>query len=601
MERPEEEHRVLTMTNRHLLTALGTITACFLVFVMTAAEPAQPIPAASAPLAIRGGTLIDPRNGNLLPNTTIVTVGERIVSVGGPSTAIPEGARVIDATGKFVMPGLWDSHAHTRDLDGTLYINHGVTSTMDMGNILDWIMVMSEAREKAKSFGPRIFPQGMVIAGRLGPHEWNVEDTDQARWAARTNIEAGSTFLKVYQEATPDIVKAVAEEGAKVGLNLHGHIRKSDAREAILAGIAALAHGSGIAAATSPPDVAARIKSGEMSREIGSSAVSANYLQDTSTFDSLVKLMVDHHTLMEPNIVYLFKGVYDQFDRYQLENHRLSVNANATWIPEMFTRMWATDYAFRTEYPAPPPLMKKLKQGYANHRLFVKKFAAAGGHFLVGTDAWYQMVPGLSVWQEMELMVDAGVSPLSTLQGATINPAAFVHKDKDLGTVEVGKLADIIILNKNPLIDISNIRSLATVIQHGKVQELGYRTDYRNPIPRPYQVVNGELPRPYITSVEPSGIARDTPGAVLTIKGRDFNKEHRVLWDDVDLRVLSATPTEVTVSVPAELLRTVGTRKIQMITGGRVHQPSKNFAEVMVTFGRTFKQRWNGQNLSIVF
>jgi imidazolonepropionase-like amidohydrolase len=589
------------MPTRHLSTVLWTAAGVTMVFALVAAAPQRPPqPGGPAALAIRGGTLIDPRTGNLTPDATIVIRGERIAAVGGASTAVPQDAQVIDASGKFVMPGLWDAHAHTRDLDGILYINHGVTSTMDMGNILDWIMVMKEAREKELSFGPRIFPQGMVIAGKLGPHEWDVDNVEQAHWAAKTNIDAGSTFLKVYQEATPDIIKAVADDGARVGLNLHGHIRRSDAREAILAGIAALAHGSGIAAATSPPEAAARIKSGAISREIGSTAVSANYLQDTSKFDDLVALMIEHRTLMEPNIVYLFKGVYDQWDRFQLENHRLASNPKATWIPEMFNRMWATDFAFR-EYPAPPELMEKLKKGYVNHRLFVKKFAAAGGRFLVGTDAWYQMVPGLSVWQEMELMVDAGVSPLATLQGATINPATFVHQDKNLGTIETGKLADVIVLAKNPLTDIKNVRTLEAVIQHGKVQELGYRSDYRNPIPRPYQIINGELPRPYITSVQPSGVPMDTENLVLTIKGRDFNKANRVLWEDADLRVLSFTPTELTVAVPSDLVRTPGTRKIHMITGGRAHQASKNFAEVMVTYGRAFKQRWNGLTMSTEF
>jgi imidazolonepropionase-like amidohydrolase len=559
-------------------------------------------PAAPSALVLRGGTVVDPRSGRLQPDSIVVMQGERITAVGAASSVpVPAGAQVIDATGKFILPGLWDSHAHTRDLDGILYLNHGVTSTMDMGNILDWILVMQETRAKGRSFGPRIFPDGMVIAGRLGPHEWNVEDVEQARWAAHTNIESGVSFLKVYQEATPELLAAVADEAHKAGLNLHGHIRKSDAREAILAGIDALAHGSGIAAATSPPAAVARIKSGEMSREIGSSAVAANYLQDPAMFDSLIALMVEHHTLLEPNIVYLFKGVYPQWDRYQLENHRLASSEHAPWIPEMFRRMWASDFAFRTPFPPPPELLEKLQKGYANHRLFAKKFAAAGGNFLVGTDAWYQMVPGLSVWQEMELMVDAGIPPLKVLQAATINPAAFVHQDQDLGTVEAGKLADVIVLGKNPLQDIANIRSLQMVIQHGRVQELGYRNEYRNPIPRPYQIVNGELPRPHVGSVEPSAVPMNTDNLVLTIKGKNFNAANRVLWDDVDLRVLSLTPTEITVAVPIDVVREPGTRRIHMITGGRVQQESENFADVLVTFGRTFKQRWNGQTRGIGF
>jgi hypothetical protein len=187
------------------------------------------------------------------------------------------------------------------------------------------------------------------------------------------------------------------------------------------------------------------------------------------------------------------------------------------------------------------------------------------------------------------------------LQAATINPAEFVRQDKNLGTIEAGKIADIIVLGANPLADIRNIRSVEQVIQHGTVQELGYHTDYRVMIPRPWQRVNSTLPEPYLSSVKPAGVPIGTKNLVLTIKGRNFDKENKVLWGDTVLRVLKLSPTEVTVAVPDDLLRAPGTYKVHMITGGRVHSPSLNFQEVMVTFGRTFPQRWNGQTMNDEF
>lgn len=169
-------------------------------------------------LAVVGGTIVDVRTGKLIPNSVILIQEDRITQVGTVGNlAVPPDARTIKADGKFVMPGLWDSHQHTRDFDGLLDINHGVTSVMDMGNVLDWIVTMADVRAKGLSYGPRIFPDGMVIGGRLGPHEWNVKTPEQARWAAQTNIEAGVAFLKVYQEATPEIVKVAAEEAHKAG------------------------------------------------------------------------------------------------------------------------------------------------------------------------------------------------------------------------------------------------------------------------------------------------------------------------------------------------------------------------------------------------
>jgi imidazolonepropionase-like amidohydrolase len=553
----------------------------------------------SESLVIKGGTIIDVRNGTLHPDSVVVIQGNHITQVGKlGDVTIPEGAKVIHAEGKYIMPGLWDSHAHTRDFDGIFEINHGVTSTMDMGNVLDWIIVMKQLREKGVTFGPRIFPDGMVIGGHLGPHEWAASNPEQARWAAQQNIAAGVSFLKVYQEATPDMVRAVAEEAHKAGLNLTGHLRRTDAREAVLAGINALAHGSGIAAATSPPDVAKRIKDGELGHELGYNAVVANYLQDRSMFPSLVKLMVAHNIRLETNFVVMFKGVYPESKRFVAEAVNLAMQPNVH-VPPTFYRAWASHFPFRT--PASPELMKKEREGYANAQLFAREYAAAGGKFFAGTDAWYLMAPGLALWQELQLMSDAGIPNLDILQACTINPAEFVHQDKNLGTVEAGKLADIIILGRNPLENVRNIRSLETVIQHGKIQRLGYWPEYRNPVPRPYQMVPGQFPRPYISSIQPSVVPMGTKNLVLTIKGTHFDAENRVLWEDADLHVLKATPTEEQVEVPPELLCRIGTYKVHMITGGREPKPSWNYDEVIVSLGVKFNQRWDGQTMSIEF
>ena len=571
---------------------LGTVTG-FVLFATWAGGAGTAAVQDTSVLVVRGGSVIDPRTGTVTANSTVVIRGERIESVG-PGGTVPEGAQVVDATGKFVLPGLWDTHAHTRDFDGALNINHGVTSTMDMGNILDWILALAEAREKGMAVGPRIFPQGMSIGGILGQHQWAVRNAEEARWAARQNIEAGVSFLKVYHGASVEMIEAVSEEAQKAGLNLDSHLRLVDAREAILAGVNALAHGGGIAAATSPPEAAARVKSGELGRELGTTAQTANHLQDPAMFDDLIKLMLEHNVRLEPNIVQLYRGIYDEWDRFQLESHRLVSDPNLDYIPEMFIRMWASDFNFGP-YPPQPDLYQKLRKGLENHKLFTKKFADAGGKLLVGTDNYYHCVAGIAVWQEMELIASAGVKPSAILQGATINAAEYVHQDKNLGTVEAGKLADLIIVGKNPLENISNIRTLETVIQHGKVQELGYRPDYRSPIPRPYQRVNNALPRPYISSIEPAAVPIGTESLVLTITGRDFDGENRVLWEGKNLRVLEVTPTVVKVVVPRDLLAAPGTYKINMITGGRVEAESLNFGEVMVTFGRTFTVRWNGQ------
>lgn len=582
-------------------------TALAIGFVVPVVLFGAQAPQPDRSLVIEGGTLIDLRQGRLAPNTVILVQGDRIAQVGAAGqVARPAGAQVVNAQGKFVMPGLWDSHAHTRDYDAALNITHGVTSTMDMGNIQDWIIALGEGRNKGLIFGPRIFPQTMSLGGELGFHQWNLQTVGDARWAARTNIEAGAAFLKVYQQATPEMIKAVVEEADKAGLNVTGHFQKADAREAILAGIDALAHGSGIGAATAiNAEAAAKIKErGPEIRRLGFGGPLANYLQDTAKFDELIELMIDRNVRLEPNIVTMFKGIYPQSDRFMKENLQLGLQADELRIPPSYVRNWSVEGTFQR--PTPPDLWDKLKKGLANHQLFARKFAAAGGKLLVGTDAYIYMPSGLAMWHEMELLADAGVPAAAILKGATINAAEFVHQEKNLGAIEPGRQADILVLGRNPLADINNIRSIETVIAHGGIQKLGYeRRPAEKTIPRPYftNTPGSPLPRPYLTSITPIGVPVNSGPATLTIKGRDFNRDNRVLWDGVDLEVTKFSPTEVQVVVPAALLRDVGKHKVNMITGGFgiqegpdfYYEESFNYQDVLVTFGKTINQRWNGQ------
>jgi hypothetical protein len=570
------------------------------ILALGVAASAQAPPQTAPSTVVQGGTVIDVRTGALMPNTTIVIQGDRISRVG-PAAEVqaPAGATVINAAGKFVIPGLWDTHTHTRDYDGDLNINHGVTSTMDMGNLLDWIAAVQEAREKQLWVGPRIFYQGMSIGGSLGPHQWNSKTPEQAAAAARANIAAGSSFLKMYANATPDMIKAVTDIAHGQGINVSAHLGRTDAREAVLAGIDALAHGRGIPTATAPPEIAAKLKaprgSGEGEHEVESEGPLPWAYADPARFDEFITLMLQRDVRLEPNFVQEYHGAYPQWDQYQLEMHRLTAIPELHYLREKFdvyVRMWDTDFPY--PWPPSPRIKDLLNKALANHQLFTRKFSEAGGKLFVGTDNYYHAMAGLAVWHEMELIAAAGVAPLKILQAATINPAEYVHQDKNLGTIEAGKLADLLVLGRNPLQDIKNIRSLETVVQHGKVQALGYKSEYRMTIPRPYLPLNSQLPQPHLTSVSPVGVPMGSKNVVLTIKGRNFNRENRVMWDDLVLPVVSFSPTELTVAVPDDALNRLGTWKVHMITGGRVQRESDNFQEVMVTGGKRLDIRYNG-------
>ena len=590
-------------------TRKGLLTGLALVVLMVSLAAGQAPPPAGQATVVQGGTIVDVRAGGLQPNTVIVIVGDRISRIGtAGQVPVPAGARVINANGKFLLPGLWDTHVHTRDYDGELNINHGVTSSMDMGNLMDWIAAVQEARAKQLWVGPRIFYQGMSIGGSLGPHQWNARNVEQAVDGAKANLAAGSSFLKVYANATADMILAVTDIANAEGINVTSHLGRADAREAILAGVDALAHGRGIPVVTTSPAIAAKLKApragGETHAEddVETEGPLPWAYADPAKFDEFIKFMIDRNVRLEPNFVQEFHGAYPQWDQFQLETHRLTALPELFYLREKFpvyVRMWDTDFPY--PYPPTPKIEDLLKKALANFQLFTRKFSEAGGKLFVGTDNYYHAMAGLAVWHEMELQAAAGVAPLKILQGATINPAEYVHQDKNLGTIESGKLADLIILARNPLQDIKNIRSLDTVIQHGKVQPLGYRLEYRAVIPRPYLPLNGQLPRPHITSVSPVGVPMGSKNVVLTIKGTNFNRENRVFWDDLVLPVVQFSPTEMKVTVPDDAVNRLGTWKVHMITGGRVQEESENFQEVMVTAGKRLDRRYNGTRNSTEF
>ena len=205
---------------------------------------------------------------------------------------------------------------------------------------------------------------------------------------------------------------------------------------------------------------------------------------------------------------------------------------------------------------------------------FIRMFAEAGGLVLAGTDASSWAIPGLAVHQEMEILVEeAGFSPMEAIQSATYNNAKGFRVLDRVGTIEEGKLADLIILNKDPLEDIQNTLEIQDVIMDGKVVERGYHAWYRNPLPR--REVEGQRwlsalktitwrtpafgqPTPGIESVVPSTVVEGGPTLTLTVKGLNFTDRSAVDFDGVPVPATRLSETELQVSIAARLIANVG-------------------------------------------
>ena len=214
-----------------------------------------------------------------------------------------------------------------------------------------------------------------------------------------------------------------------------------------------------------------------------------------------------------------------------------------------------------------------VRQGYEKRNDFIGRFARAGGKTLAGCDAASFVLPGICLHRELELLVEAGLTPMQAIQAATRNNFEFLQEE-DLGTLEAGKLADLIILRADPLADIRNTRSVQTVIQKGRVIDSGYHADYVNPVPKPAGISGFVNPRPFIRVIYPMSSRDLNTDLTLIIEGSNLVDESVVEFDGAEV---STTPvrstmrretmynpvyTQLEARVPARLLDRYGSYRV---------------------------------------
>jgi imidazolonepropionase-like amidohydrolase len=417
------------------------------------AELSKTIAGSSAnTLAIVGATLVDGTGRASIPDATVVVDHGRIVAAGPSATVkAPRNAQVIDAKGKTLLPGLWDMHAHFEQVEwGPIYLAAGVTTVRDCGNELEFIAAARDAVAAGRGLGPRILAAGIVDGS--GPSAVGVERVDtpeEARlWVDRYHA-AGFQQMKIYSSVKLPQIKAVAEEAHRLGMTVTGHVPNGvSVYDAVEAGQDQINHIQYVLRMMLPLPPGAR--GPEVANASGSLDLTSPAAQKAIAF------LVEHHTVVDPTLALAELGTAST------AKPPLSFEPGIAKIPAALVEP-LTDV--RPEGPqsvrAAKVFEKDLEIVGALHR--------AGVPIVAGTD---QAVPGHSLHREIELYVRAGFTPLEAIQAASIVPARAMGLDKDTGTIEVGKRADMILTNGNPLDDIHNIRKVETVITNGKM----YRT-----------------------------------------------------------------------------------------------------------------------------
>jgi hypothetical protein len=406
---------------------------------------------------------------------TVVIDGGRIVALG-ERVEMPSGAHILNVSGKYVVPGLWDMHVHTgqHELFFPLYLAHGVTGVRDMGGDQDRptgtlsirFQALRQWREQIANgtmLGPRLFLAGFMVDGapQFWPGSRVIRDAVEARQTVRSLKDEGVDFLKVYSGLSRDAYFALADEVRRQRLTFAGHIPIAigvgEASDAGQRSIEHLGQGSMLLATSGKEaellasiaretDVAAAMPA------FWRTAAEAADTYDAAKAALLFARFVRNDTWVVPTLV--SNPILFGVNRRDSEMVR--------YIPSSIRKDWAGMFTAQSSGPLGPRIVR--------HQLvLVKAMHRAGVKMLAGSDsANPHTYPGLSLHEELALLVQAGLTPLEALKTATIDPATFLERADSLGSVNVGKLADLVLLDADPLSDIRNTRRIAGVVVDGR-------------------------------------------------------------------------------------------------------------------------------------
>jgi imidazolonepropionase-like amidohydrolase len=390
--------------------------------VRSRSPPAAPA-AESKVLAIVGATVIGAAGADPIQNATVTVRNGRILAVG-PSNAVtvPSGAVTIHADGQYLIPGLWDMHAHASQTDWSLpYLAEGVTTIRDMGGEEGFLIAIRDAIASGTALGPRYLLAGLIDgAGPRAFGEVVASTPEEAKGIVQRYHAEGFQEIKIYLETPAALVPVIAAEAHRLGMTVTGHLPAGLTwQTAVEAGYDGIAHM-------------------QLRGQSGSDQSKAQ-----------IAFFKAHGTVMDPT------QSWNELSSRSMTQPLDVLLPGAARLPLTLRRQFDS-------------MTGGSGGSQANSLKLLKDAVDSGVPVVAGTD---KGVPGLSVLREIELYVEGGMTPLEAIQAATIVPARAMKLEKDSGTVEVGKRADLVILSANPLEKISNIRTAQFVVVNGRLYD----------------------------------------------------------------------------------------------------------------------------------
>ena len=436
-----------------------------LVLVLAGMSRAQPGPAT---VVLRGGILVDVVSAKQIPGSVIVIQGERIEQVGAEgSLAIPAGAQIVDVRSKWIIPGLIDSHAHAQSPEETpfaLYLANGVTTIRNPGGNITVLRMTRERLARGELLGPRLFFSGPLLDGM--PPVWPegsllVDSPQRARSAVNFLADQGVDFVKIYNNVKEPELKVIVETAKERGLPVAGHIPRSmTMTRAVELGMTRLEHIRVTGREMLSADEAAKIDPLPLgTRE---PMLWQRFDLQSEKMRALVARLAESKVFLDPTLL-----ISQQTEVPNLEAERNDPNnqyLSAAAVEE------AVKGANNPLFDLPPDLQTVAAEAFRKQEQFVGMCNQAGVRIIAGTDGpgIGSQLPGFGLHRELELLIASGLSPAEALRAATSTAAQALGKEDQLGTIAPGRLADMVVLDADPLEGVQNLAKIRLVVARGK-------------------------------------------------------------------------------------------------------------------------------------
>jgi imidazolonepropionase-like amidohydrolase len=552
---------------------------------------------AASLLVVQGGTLIDGTGRAPVENAVILIESGRFKAIGRTGEIpIPAGAEVIDAAGRTVLPGYIDGHGHLEDFQGELYLHLGITTVATINIFQDgpWTAAQKRGTALGKIRGPRIWMAGRALGGarcetnvdgmwdpRIDRGNIVLHSPEDARREVRRKKERGCDIIKLNEFLPPDLIKIVCEEAHELGMPVIAH--SWDAIESAKAGVDSIEHiwAVGNSSVLYPP-ARERLHEDRLAGKIDQEIAMSYY--EPENYGPIIDAMVAHGTAWTPTIAKWLRPLSPSAARFRAREAEILDHPKSN-LPGSVRAVTEIAYTKLERYT--PEQQERARIGYDKANDFIRRFVEAGGLLKEGADP-PRGLAGLLLHEALVMDVEAGVPPMTAIQSVTLNAAKVLKRDRDYGSVEVGKVADLAIIEGDPLADIWAMQNVKVLVMDGKPVDTSF-TGYTNPIPAfyPYQSLPSEL------EIAPNFVLEGSGPITLTVRGAGMWPFHRVMLkrefgslfnlNAAELPTRYVSKTELEATIAPELLSRAGTYTVTVKAEGEI-LPESHRAHLIVGF-----------------